>query len=153
MQIGKLNDNDLEKLGDLGFGNGGVVMKVRHKPTGITMARKVRLVLHLFCDDPPPQKAPVRSGKESNQIIKELKILHNCNSPYIVGFYGAFRSEGEISTCMEYMDGLSLDKILIQVGRIPESILARVTYAVLQALTYLKEVHNVLHRGEISSHH
>lgn len=38
-----------------------------------------------------------------NQIIKELKILHNCNSPYIVGFYGAFYSEGEISICMEYM--------------------------------------------------
>lgn len=48
---------------------------------------------------------------------------------------------------MEYMDGLSLDKVLNRVGRIPETILARVTYAVLQALTYLKDVHNVLHRG------
>ena len=38
-----------------------------------------------------------------NQIIRELKVLHKCNSPYIVGFYGAFYSEGEISICMEYM--------------------------------------------------
>lgn len=37
------------------------------------------------------------------QIIRELKVLHECNSPFIVGFYGAFYSEGEISICMEYM--------------------------------------------------
>lgn len=38
-----------------------------------------------------------------NQIIRELKVLHDCNSPYIVGFYGAFYSDGEISICMEHM--------------------------------------------------
>ena len=37
------------------------------------------------------------------QIIRELKVLHECNSPFIVGFYGAFYSDGEISICMEYM--------------------------------------------------
>lgn len=24
------------------------------------------------------------------QIITELKVLHECNSPYIVGYYGAY---------------------------------------------------------------
>lgn len=24
------------------------------------------------------------------QIVTELKILHECNSPYIVGYYGAY---------------------------------------------------------------
>jgi serine/threonine protein kinase len=24
------------------------------------------------------------------QILRELKVLHDCNSPHIVGFYGAF---------------------------------------------------------------
>ena len=38
-----------------------------------------------------------------NQIIRELQVLHGCNSPYIVGFYGAFYSDGEISICMEHM--------------------------------------------------
>ena len=38
-----------------------------------------------------------------NQIIRELKVLHECNSPDIVGYYGAFYSDGEISICMEYM--------------------------------------------------
>lgn len=38
-----------------------------------------------------------------NQIIREMKVLHECKSPYIVFFYGAFHSDGEISICMEYM--------------------------------------------------
>lgn len=37
------------------------------------------------------------------QIIRELKVLHQCNSPYIVGFYGAFPIEAQINICMEYM--------------------------------------------------
>ena len=48
-----------------------------------------------------------------NQIIRELKVLHKCNSPYIVGFYGAFYSEGEISICMEYMVGFSMGRLII----------------------------------------
>ena len=42
------------------------------------------------------------------QIIRELKVLHECNSPYIVGFFGAFYSDGEISICMQYMVGIYL---------------------------------------------
>lgn len=40
-KVGELNDDDFEKLGELGAGNGGVVMKVKHKPSGLIMARKV----------------------------------------------------------------------------------------------------------------
>jgi hypothetical protein len=42
----ELVDEDFEKLGELGAGNGGVVLRVRHKPSGLVMARKVRLVCH-----------------------------------------------------------------------------------------------------------
>ena len=38
-----------------------------------------------------------------NQIMRELKVLHECISPHIVGFYGYFYTVGEISLCMEYM--------------------------------------------------
>lgn len=41
-------------------------------------------------------------------------------------------SDGEISICMEYMDGGSLDLILKKAGRIPESILGTITSAVSQ---------------------
>lgn len=65
-----------------------------------------------------------------NQILRELTVLHECNSPYIVGFYGAFNSDGEINICMEYMDGGSLDLVLRKVNRIPEPILGKITEAV-----------------------
>ena len=41
-KVGELLEEDFEKLGELGAGNGGVVTKVAHKPTGLIMARKVK---------------------------------------------------------------------------------------------------------------
>ncbi|XP_013381692.1 dual specificity mitogen-activated protein kinase kinase 1 isoform X2 [Lingula anatina] len=131
-KVRELMAEDFQRLGELGAGNGGVVTKVLHKPTGLIMARKL---IHLEI------KPAVR-----NQIIRELKVLHDCNSPYIVGFYGAFYSDGEISICMEYMDGGSLDLILKKAGRIPEPILGKITIAVLKGLTYLREKHQIMHR-------
>ena len=104
-----LADEDFEKISELGAGNGGnyyywfslfsvrikfcfwksmfeifcfswflgVVHCVKHKPTGIIMAKKM---IHL----------EVKPAIKKN-IITELKILHECNSPYIVGFYGAYQ--------------------------------------------------------------
>lgn len=41
----ELCDEDFEKLGELGSGNGGVVTKVLHRTSGLIMARKVSLLL------------------------------------------------------------------------------------------------------------
>ncbi|XP_021960285.1 dual specificity mitogen-activated protein kinase kinase dSOR1 isoform X3 [Folsomia candida] len=131
-KVGELCEDDFEKIGELGAGNGGVVTKVLHKLSGLIMARKM---IHLEV------KPAVKK-----QIIRELKILHECNSPFIVGFYGAFYSDGEISICMEYMDGGSLDLVIKRYGRIPESILGRITSAVLRGLAYLRDKHNIIHR-------
>lgn len=30
--------------------------------------------------------------------------MYECQSPYIVSFYGAFLNEGDVVMCMEYMD-------------------------------------------------
>ncbi|KAK9758746.1 Protein kinase domain [Popillia japonica] len=127
-----LSDDDFEKLGELGSGNGGVVMKVRHKTSGLIMAKKL---IHLEV------KPAIKK-----QIIRELKVLHNCNFPNIVGFYGAFYSDGEISICMEYMDAGSLDLILKKASRIPENILGKITSAVLKGLSYLRDKHAIIHR-------
>lgn len=131
-EMGELADPLLEKLGELGSGNGGVVWKVRHKPTSLIMARKL---IHL---EVKPQ--------EKTRIIRELKFLHECNFPHIVGFYGAFYSDSEISICMEWMDGGSLDLILKRAGRIPELILGKIAIAVLKGLSYLYEKHAIIHR-------
>ncbi|KAJ8419077.1 hypothetical protein AAFF_G00005760 [Aldrovandia affinis] len=131
-KVGELKDDDFHRICELGAGNGGVVNKVRHKPSGLVMARKL---IHLEI------KPAIR-----NQIIRELQVLHECNSPYIVGFYGAFYSDGEISICMEHMDGGSLDQVLKEARRIPEEILGKVSIAVLRGLAYLREKHQIMHR-------
>ncbi|CAL7948210.1 mitogen-activated protein kinase kinase 1 isoform X2 [Xylocopa sonorina] len=118
-KVGELCDEDFEKLGELGAGNGGVVMKLIHLEV----------------------KPAIKK-----QIIRELKVLHECNFAHIVGFYGAFYSDGEISICMEYMDGGSLDLILKKAGRIPEPILSTITLAVLKGLSYLRDKHAIMHR-------
>ncbi|KAI5722245.1 hypothetical protein M8J76_005817 [Diaphorina citri] len=128
----ELSDSDFEKLGELGAGNGGVVMKVKHCASGLIMARKL---IHLEV------KPTIKK-----QIIRELKVLHECNFAHIVGFYGAFISDQDISICMEYMDGGSLDLILKKAGKIPEHILGTITSAVLKGLTYLREKHAIIHR-------
>ena len=131
-KIGELKADDFVKLGEIGSGNGGVVLKVLHKSTGLIMARKL---IHLEV------KATVKM-----QIMRELKVLHECNFPHIVGFYGAFYSDRELSICMEHMDGGSLDMILKKVQRIPANILCKITMAVLKGLTYLREKHTIIHR-------
>ncbi|XP_069766827.1 dual specificity mitogen-activated protein kinase kinase 1 isoform X1 [Narcine bancroftii] len=131
-KVGELKDDDFEKISELGAGNGGVVFKVSHKPSGLIMARKL---IHLEI------KPAIR-----NQIIRELQVLHECNSPYIVGFYGAFYSDGEISICMEHMDGGSLDQVLKKAGRITEQVLGKVSIAVNKGLAYLREKHKIMHR-------
>ncbi|XP_027202663.2 dual specificity mitogen-activated protein kinase kinase 1-like [Dermatophagoides pteronyssinus] len=124
--------DDFIEMHALGSGNGGVVSKVLHRPTQTIMARKmIRLEV----------KPVIR-----NQILRELKILHDCNSPHIVGFYGAFYSDGEINICMEYMDGGSFDLVLKNAGRIDEHILGKVATAVIKGLNYLREKHQIIHR-------
>eukprot|EP00128_Syssomonas_multiformis_P018141 Colp12_sorted_trinity150504_noHs@12349 len=130
-QNGELKDEDFETKEELGAGNGGVVKKVLHKPTNQIMARKL---IHLEL------KPAVR-----RQIMRELRILHDCNSPYIVGFYGAFFSEGEISICMEFMDGGSLDAAYKKTI-ISEDILGKIAISVLRGLIYLREAHKIIHR-------
>jgi len=39
------------------------------------------------------------------RIVRELQIMHDTNSEFIVIFYGAFLSDNnDVIMCMEYMD-------------------------------------------------
>lgn len=65
-KVGELKDDDFEKISELGAGNGGVVFKVSCKPSSLVMARKL---IHLEI------KPTIQ-----NQIIRDLLVLHECNS-------------------------------------------------------------------------
>lgn len=125
-----ISADDLSFIEELGRGNYGTVTKVLHTPTGIIMAMKeVRLEL----DD-----------SKFRQILMELEVLHKCNSPYIVDFYGAFFVEGAVYMCMEFMDGGSLDKIYGD--GVDEEHVKYIAASVIRGLKELKEGHNVIHR-------
>ncbi|KZT12116.1 kinase [Laetiporus sulphureus 93-53] len=127
-----LRNEDLEDLQELGQGNGGSVKKVRHSPTGTIMAKKIVLI---------DAKPSVRK-----QILRELQIMHDCNSTYIISFYGAFISDPNICICMEFMDKGSLDGIYKKIGPIDIDVVGKVALAVLEGLTYLYDVHRIIHR-------
>ncbi|KAH0566516.1 hypothetical protein GP486_000097 [Trichoglossum hirsutum] len=128
-----LRSEDLIVLKELGAGNGGTVSKVQHAATKAVMARKV---IHVEA------KKEVRK-----QIVRELHIMHDCNSPFIVSFYGAFLNEaGDVIMCMEYMDCGSLDRISKDFGPVRVDVLGKIAEAILGGLTYLYNVHRIMHR-------
>lgn len=130
--IGNLNPDELQVMGELGSGNGGYVTKVKHIPSNQVLARKViRIEV---------------SAAERSRIMQELEVLKDCNSPFIVGYFGACYGNGEINLFMEYMDGRSLDYILSRVHRINEDILGKITTSVIKGLTYLRETLKIMHR-------
>lgn len=130
----KFNNKDLVTLKDLGSGNSGNVLKILHIPTQKIMAKKIiPIELKLIIQ---------------NQIIRELKILHECQSPYIIEFYGAFINKNTIVICMEYCNCGSLDKILslVKPNQFPLPVLKKLTYSILSGLVYLYETHKIIHR-------
>ncbi|KAG0256461.1 MAP kinase kinase (MEK) [Actinomortierella ambigua] len=129
-----LRSEDLQTLEELGAGNGGTVSRVTHLPTKAIMARKV---IHI--DAQPAVR---------KQILRELQIMHDCNHPNIVSFYGAFLHDNEISYCMEYMDVGALDSICAKNGAFPMDVIGLVTVSVIRGLSYLYHHHKIVHRGK-----
>jgi mitogen-activated protein kinase kinase len=82
------------------------------------------------------------------QILRELQIMHDCKSPYIISFYGAFVADPNICICMEFMDKGSLDGVYKKIGPIDIEVVGKVALAVLEGLMYLYDVHRIIHRGE-----
>ncbi|KAF3014284.1 hypothetical protein E8E14_011683 [Neopestalotiopsis sp. 37M] len=163
----RISLDEVEKLDELGKGNYGTVYKVRHsKPRvprfgpGLSGGKAINVpgTLNDTPDSPVDGKAGSNSGlvmamKEIRleldeaklaTILKELVILHECASPYIIDFYGAFFQESAVYMCIEYMDGGSIDKLYA--GGIPENVLRKITYCTVMGLKELKDKHNIIHR-------
>lgn len=87
-------------------------------------------------------KASVRK-----QILRELQIMHECHSQYIISCFGSFIAEPNICICMEFMDKGSFDSIYKNIGAIPIKVVCLVANSVLEGLTYLYDIHRIIHRG------
>jgi mitogen-activated protein kinase kinase len=149
-----LRAEDLKDLQELGRGKAGSVKKVEHTPTGTIMAKKVSArfcssIVHLIWAMTSYLKIVLIDAKPSvrSQILRELQVMHDCNSKYIISFWGAFVADPNICICMEFMDKGSLDGIYKKIGPIDIDIVGKVALAVLEGLTYLYDVHRIIHRG------
>ncbi|RWA07949.1 hypothetical protein EKO27_g7162 [Xylaria grammica] len=166
----RISLDEVEKLDELGKGNYGTVYKVRHtKPRvprfgpGLANSKTPSLPRHSStASDKVESVLDKKTGSNTGMImamkemrleldeakittiIKELVILHECASPYVIDFYGAFFQESAVYMCIEYMDGGSIDKLYS--GGIPENILRKITYSTIMGLKELKEKHNIIHR-------
>lgn len=133
--LANLKDKDFVHLKELGAGNYGAVLKVFHVPLQRTMARKI-----------------VNIDSKLNtqtQIIRELRIMHECCSQYIVEFYGAYlHSHTSVVLCMEYCNCGSIDKIasLLYDKAFPLSVLKVLLFSILSGLNYLYDTHKIIHR-------
>ncbi|VEL37161.1 unnamed protein product [Protopolystoma xenopodis] len=74
------------------------------------------------------------------------QILHDCISPFLVGFHGAFQYEGNIDIISEFMDLGGLDIILNYAGRLPEPIISKIASAAITGLTYMWRSFHLIHR-------
>ncbi|XP_046330578.2 dual specificity mitogen-activated protein kinase kinase 5-like [Haliotis rufescens] len=124
---GHMTEDQIQTIECLGAGAGGRVYRSVHVPSGKQIAVKVIQV------DISPEV--------QKQILCELDILYKCNSPAIIGFYGAFFVENRISMCTQYMDGGSLDRYM----PVPELVLGRMAVCILEGLIYMWNL-KILHR-------
>ncbi|KAL7795819.1 kinase-like domain-containing protein [Trichoderma ceciliae] len=160
--------DEVKIIEELGKGNYGTVYKVKHaKPTaprfgqGLSGAKLAPHPQRSQSDSAVPDALSALDGRTGKvmamkeirlelddakftTILKELVILHECVSPFIIDFYGAFFQEGAVYMCIEYMDGGSIDKIYA--GGIPENVLRKITYSAIMGLKSLKDEHNIIHR-------
>ncbi|XP_030381535.1 dual specificity mitogen-activated protein kinase kinase hemipterous isoform X2 [Scaptodrosophila lebanonensis] len=125
--------NDLRHLGDLGNGTSGNVVKMLHLSSNTIIAVK--------------QMRRTGNAEENKRILMDLDVVlksHDCK--YIVKCLGCFVRDPDVWICMELMS-MCFDKLLkLSKKPVPEDILGKVTVATVNALSYLKNKHGVIHR-------
>uniref|UniRef100_A0A3B3DFM3 non-specific serine/threonine protein kinase n=1 Tax=Oryzias melastigma TaxID=30732 RepID=A0A3B3DFM3_ORYME len=102
-QLKKLSEDSLTKqpeevfdvLEKLGEGSYGCVFKANYKETGEIVAIK---------------QVPVESDLQ--EIIKEISIMQQCNSPHVVRYYGSYFKNSDLWIVMEYCGAGSVSDII-----------------------------------------
>eukprot|EP00300_Choanocystis_sp_HF-7_P027154 c32224_g1_i1.p1 GENE.c32224_g1_i1~~c32224_g1_i1.p1 ORF type:complete len:432 (-),score=63.17 c32224_g1_i1:138-1433(-) len=116
----------IEKLGE---GNYGSVYKCKRLTDSGLVAMKV---------------VPVDSEYES--LMREIEVLRQCTSPYIVAYYGSFFKDGDLWIAMEYCAlGSVGDMMEICSRTLTESQIAAITSDALKGLAYLHS-RKIIHR-------
>ncbi|KAM7542727.1 hypothetical protein Aperf_G00000003869 [Anoplocephala perfoliata] len=94
-ELSKPPSKVLEVICKLGKGSYGSVFKAKHRASGTIVAVK---------------KVPVDS--DLSEIVKEISIMQQCDSPYIVKCFGSLFDNQDLWICMEYCGAGSVADIM-----------------------------------------
>ena len=129
---------DFQIVRPLGKGNFGAVYLVTSKLTNKLYAMK------------EIQTSKYKSQEEVNQVEKEIKLLENLRHPHVITYFNSFKQNGNIYIIIEYINGGSLEDLLIknikQQKRIDEKTLWDLLIQSLSGLLYLHEKRKIIHR-------
>uniref|UniRef100_A0A671UFA9 non-specific serine/threonine protein kinase n=1 Tax=Sparus aurata TaxID=8175 RepID=A0A671UFA9_SPAAU len=143
-QLKKLSEDSLTKqpeevfdvLEKLGEGSYGCVFKAHYKETGEIVAIK---------------QVPVESDLQ--EIIKEISIMQQCNSPHVVRYYGSYFKNSDLWIVMEYCGAGSVSDIIrIRNKTLTEEEIATIVQSTLKGLEYLhfmRKIHRDIKAGNI----
>lgn len=123
----------LEKIGEGAY---GAVYKAMHKESGQLLAIK---------------QVPVDSDLQD--IIKEISIMQQCDSQYVVKYYGSYFKNTDLWIVMEYCGAGSVSDIMRIINRpLKEEEIAIVLQYALKGLEYLhfkRKIHRDIKAGNI----
>ncbi|CAD7077080.1 unnamed protein product [Hermetia illucens] len=143
-ELKKLSEESLlqppEKVFDiickLGEGSYGSVYKALHKESSAVVAIKL---------------VPVES--DLHEIIKEISIMQQCDSPYVVRYYGSYFKQYDLWICMEYCGAGSVSDIMrLRKKTLTEEEIATILSDTLKGLEYLhlrRKIHRDIKAGNI----
>uniref|UniRef100_A0A674C2T8 non-specific serine/threonine protein kinase n=1 Tax=Salmo trutta TaxID=8032 RepID=A0A674C2T8_SALTR len=143
-QLKKLSEDSLTKqpeevfdvLEKLGEGSYGSVFKANYKETGEIVAIK---------------QVPVESDLQ--EIIKEISIMQQCNSPHVVRYYGSYFKNSDLWIVMEYCAAGSVSDIIrLRNKTLTEDEIATIVQSTLKGLEYLhfmRKIHRDIKAGNI----
>lgn len=87
-----------------------------------------------------------KSEQAARKVVKEQRITRKLQHKNVVSYKGCFFGErGELNLIAEYVPGWSLSDHLIQIGKFPEHMVARITRQIVDGLEYLHG-EGVVHR-------
>lgn len=120
----------------LGEGSYGSVYKALHKESGQVLAIK---------------QVPVDTDLQ--EIIKEISIMQQCDSPYVVKYYGSYFKNTDLWIVMEYCGAGSVSDIMrLRKKTLSEDEIATILSDTLKGLEYLhlrRKIHRDIKAGNI----
>ncbi|CAF1046112.1 unnamed protein product [Rotaria sordida] len=129
-------ENVFEIVCKIGKGSYGNVFKSKHRETGHFLAIK---------------QIPVESDLQ--EIVKEISIMKQCDSPYIVKYFGSYFKDTDLWIVMEYCGAGSVSDIIKLRGKIlNEEEIAVILKYTLKGLEYLhlcSKIHRDIKAGNI----